>query len=73
MKLIPFDDYNHRMHPGTEIVGTVLPTWGNHALANGWKLIEIYEDATDGEGLLVERPVRGGLVGISAECQPGFQ
>lgn len=40
-KIIPFDDYNHRLHSGTDIVGTVLPTWGNHALTNGWKLIEI--------------------------------
>lgn len=43
MEIIPFDDYNHRLHPGTDIVGSVLPTWGNHALTNGWKLIEIYE------------------------------
>lgn len=41
---IPFDDYNHRLHPGAECVGTVLPTWGNFALTNGWKLLEIYDD-----------------------------
>lgn len=39
--IIPFDDYNHRLHPGTDIVGTVLPTWGNHALTNGWKILEL--------------------------------
>jgi site-specific DNA-cytosine methylase len=39
--IIPFDDYNHRLHPGAEFVGTVLPTWGNFALTNGWKIIEI--------------------------------
>lgn len=39
MEIIPFDDYNHRLHPGTDIVGSVLPTWGNHALTNGWKLL----------------------------------
>lgn len=38
--IIPFDDYNHRLHPGTDFVGSVLPTWGNHALTNGWKLLE---------------------------------
>ena len=38
---IPFDDYNHRLHPGAECVGTVLPTWGNFALTNGWKILEI--------------------------------
>ena len=38
---IPFDDYNHRLHPGAECVGTVLPTWGNFALTNGWKLLEL--------------------------------
>ena len=38
--IVPFDDYNHRIHVGAEFVGSVLPTWGNHALANGWKLIE---------------------------------
>ena len=40
MEIIPFDDYNHRLHPGTDFVGSVLPTWGNHALTNGWKLLE---------------------------------
>ena len=40
-QIIPFDDYNHRIHVGAEIVGSVLPTWGNHALTNGWKLIEL--------------------------------
>ena len=40
-QIIPFDDYNHRIHFGAEFVGSVLPTWGNHALTNGWKLIEI--------------------------------
>lgn len=44
MEIIPFDDYNHRLHPGTDFVGSVLPTWGNHALTNGWKLLEIYEE-----------------------------
>lgn len=39
-RIIPFDDYNHRLHPGTDFVGSVLPTWGNHALTNGWKLLE---------------------------------
>lgn len=43
-KIIPFDDYNHRLHPGTDFVGAVMPTWGNHALANGWKLLEIYDE-----------------------------
>lgn len=38
--IIPFDDYNHRIHVGAEFVGSVLPTRGNHALTNGWKLIE---------------------------------
>ena len=40
--IIPFDDYNHRLHPGADFVGSVLPTWGNHALTNGWKLLELY-------------------------------
>lgn len=40
-KIIPFDDYNHRIHPGLDFVGTVLPTWGNFAFTNGWKLIEM--------------------------------
>ena len=43
-KIIPFDDYNHRIHPGLDFVGTVLPTWGNFAFTNGWKLIEIYDN-----------------------------
>ena len=43
-KIIPFDDYNCRLNVGAEFVGSVLPTWGNHALRNGWKLIEIYDD-----------------------------
>lgn len=40
-RIIPFDDYNCRFHPGSDFVGTVLPTWGNFALTNGWKLIEM--------------------------------
>lgn len=44
MEIIPFDDYNHRLHPGTDFVGSVLPTWGNHTLTNGWKLLEIYDE-----------------------------
>lgn len=47
-KIIPFDDYNLRFHPGSDFVGTVLPTWGNYALTNGWKLLEVYEDNTCG-------------------------
>ncbi|MBO7510012.1 MAG: DNA cytosine methyltransferase [Bacteroidales bacterium] len=43
-KIIPFDDYNLRFHPGADFVGTVLPTWGNFALTNGWKLIEKDKD-----------------------------
>lgn len=39
-KFIPFDDYNCRFHPGADFVGSVLPTWANNAMANGWKLIE---------------------------------
>lgn len=48
--IIPFDDYNHRLHPGADFVGSVLPTWGNHALTNGWKLLEIYDDKEPSEG-----------------------
>lgn len=47
--VVPFDDYNCRFHPGSEVIGTVLPTWGNFALTNGWKLIEIYEDKKPAE------------------------
>lgn len=57
MEIIPFDDYNHRLHPCTDFVGSVLPTWGNHALTNGWKLIEIYETEADERGVLVEGKV----------------
>lgn len=56
-KIIPFDDYNHTIHPGADFVGTVLPTWGNFALANGWKIIEIYETEADERGMLVEGAV----------------
>lgn len=50
MEIIPFDDYNHRLHPGTDFVGSVLPTWGNHALTNGWKLLEIMEPSQTKDG-----------------------
>ena len=42
-KIIPFDDYNHRLHPEADVIGSVLPTWGNFALTNGWKILEIYD------------------------------
>lgn len=45
--VVPFDDYNHRLHPGAEVIGTVLPTWGNFALTNGWKILEVYEADSD--------------------------
>lgn len=44
--IVPFDDYNCRFHPGSEVIGTVLPTWGNFALTNGWKILEVYEDSS---------------------------
>ena len=43
-KIVPFDDYNHRIHPDYKYIGSILPTFGNDALTNGWKLIEIYDD-----------------------------
>ena len=45
-RIVPFDDYNCRIKVGADVIGTVLPTWGNFALTNGWKLIEIYEDSS---------------------------
>lgn len=42
--IVPFDDYNSRIHPNADVIGTVLPTWGNFALTNGWKLLEIYDE-----------------------------
>lgn len=44
-KVVPLDDYNHRIHWGSTVVGTVLPSWGHSALANGWKIVEILEVA----------------------------
>lgn len=42
-KIIPLDDYNGRIELG-DVVGSVTRTWGNSALRNGWKIIEIYDD-----------------------------
>ena len=43
MKMILYDDYNHRL-TRPYIVGTVRQTFGAWAFTNGWKLIEVYED-----------------------------
>ena len=47
MRVIPLDDYNREPHPGIECLGSVTTTWGNMALRNGWKLIEVYEQDSD--------------------------
>lgn len=49
MKIIPYDDFNHQLHIGGGIIGTVVQNFGREAWRNGWKIIEIYEtaDSTD--------------------------
>ena len=48
MKIIPYDDYNHKIPPPChwDYIGTVVQNFGREAWKNGWKLIEIYEDNT---------------------------
>jgi len=41
--IIPYDDYNHQIHIGCGIIGTVAQNFGREALRNGWKIIEVYE------------------------------
>ena len=43
-RLIPIDDYNSRIPDNHNIIGTVLPSFGNNALRNGWKLLIVYEE-----------------------------
>ena len=52
-KIVPYDDFNHQLHPGGEYVGTVVQNFGREAWRNGWKLIEIYEtEESDSPGRL---------------------
>lgn len=41
--IIPFDDYNSQIPRFWELVGAITTNWGNLALRNGWKIIEIIE------------------------------
>lgn len=43
--IIPYDDYNTRIpHPNKRnVIGAITPQFGNPALRNGWKIIEIDE------------------------------
>ena len=45
-KIVPFDDYNQRIPPAAEwaVIGVVTKTFGNTALRNGWKIIEIEDE-----------------------------
>lgn len=47
MKTIPYDDYNHQLHIGGGIIGTVVQNFGREAWRNGWKIIEVYDSESD--------------------------
>lgn len=40
------DGYNHKIHWGGEIIGTIVPQNSRFGMTNGYKIIEI-EDETD--------------------------
>jgi hypothetical protein len=42
IKLVIYDDYNHRVCEDQNVIGTITPTCGFSAFTNGKKLIEVY-------------------------------
>ena len=46
-RIIIYDDYNSKFPKEQGIIGTITPQFGNTALRNGWKIIEVYEEAKD--------------------------
>lgn len=52
MRTIILDDYNQRIPKNQDIIGAVTPQWGNPALRNGWKIIEI-DDNMEGFNVIL--------------------
>lgn len=44
MTILLYDDFNHTIPKNQDVCGTVRQTFGAWAFANGYKIIEVYEE-----------------------------